>query len=258
MTYFLKCSAVLALVSALSAPALGDVIIGSNGDSDEGNLTGVTASAWIRSDDPNRRAGAETMFVGGTNGTNDFRAYLSFDLSGVSGTATGATLSVWSQGFDAFNASGGDQDLGPTALNVVQMSDTVTGFGDGGGNNAVIDGTGDPANWTNANGLYGPVIGTANVDIDNVTFGTRIDITITDLTYVNAAVGGTLTVGLQAPGAQSSGNRNFFAIAGTVENGSLAGDDTPPSLEINGVVPEPTSLALLGLGGLLAARRRHA
>jgi len=232
---------------------------GSGGDPDEGNLTGITANAWIRSDDAGRRAGGETVFVGGTNGTNDFRGYISFDLSDAFGTATGATLSVWSQGFDAFNASGGDQDLGSTALDVVAMSDTITGFGDGAGNNAVVDGSGDPANWTNASPLYGSTIGTANFDIDNIAAGTRMDITITDLSVIQSALGGVLTVGLQAPGAQSSGNRNFFAISGVVESGA-AGDDTPPSLEIDGVdtVPEPASLALLflSIGATLCTRTR--
>lgn len=257
MMYRLITASVVTCLGVLCAPAHADVILGSNGDPDEANATGITAAGWVRSDDASRRAGGETLFVGGTNGSNDFRGFLSFDLSGVSGTATGATLSLWSQGFDGFNASGGDQDLGLTPLNIVAMSDTITGYGDGAGANAVVDGTGDPAHWTNTNGLYGAVIGTADVDIDNVAFGTRIDITITDLAYVNAALGGTITFGIQAPGAQADGSRNFFALSGVVEN-TLAGDDTAPSLEINGVVPEPTSLALLSLGGMIVSRRRRA
>jgi hypothetical protein len=268
MTRITQILSATALTSLLTVPAMADVTIGSGGNPDESLLTGITAAAWLRNDDPTRLAGPGTLFVGGAStGANDFRAYLSFDLSGLSGTATSATLSLWSQGATTFNANGGVNDLGDTPLNIVAMSDTITGWGEGGfqgagANTAVVDGTGDPANYTNATPLFGAVLGTANFNIDTIANGTQMDISFNaaGLTYIENNLGGTLTIGLEAPdavaAAQNSSARNFFALSGVVENGS-AGDDTPPSLFIEGVVPEPGSLALLGLGGLMVIRRRR-
>jgi hypothetical protein len=254
-----------ALVAGMSAvaPASADVVLGSGGDADEANQVGVVGAAWVRNDQPTRLAGPETFFMGGAStAANDFRGYLSYDMSGISGTVTGATLSLWSQGATTFDANGGVNDLGPIALNIVAMSDTITGFGESAGNNAVLsDGT-TPADYTNVSGLYGAVIGTAVFDIDTITAGTQMDITFNaaGLTYIQNSLGGTLTLGLEAPdavaAAQNSGARNFFAVGGVIENGTPE-DDIAPSLTINGVVPEPGSLALLGLGGLALIRRRR-
>jgi len=50
-----------------------------------------------------------------------------------------------------------------------------------------------------------------------------------------------------APGAHSSWNSDDFRLVGDVANGGLAAY----------TIPEPTTLALVGLGGLLVARRRR-
>lgn len=251
------------VLGAFAMPSQADVVLGSGGDADEANQVGVAGGAWIRNDDDDRLAGPETFFVGGaSSGANDFRGYLSYDMTGLTGTVTGATLSLWSQGATTFDANGGVNDLGSIALNVVAMSDTITGFGESAGNNAVLsDGT-TPADYANTSGLYGAVIGTANFNIDTITAGTQMDITFNaaGLTYIQDSLGGTLTLGLEAPdavaAAQNSGARNFFALGGVVENATPE-DDIAPSLTINGVVPEPGSLALVGLGGLLLAKRRR-
>lgn len=255
----LRCVWLSAACVVASIDFAGGATVGSGGDPDETTLTGVTAAAWIRNDQSTRRAGPETLFVGGASaGANDFRAYLSFDLSNLEGTVSGATLSVWSQGATTFNANGGVNDLGLTPLNVVSMPDTITGWGESGFqgadfNSAIVDGSGDPADYANASPLYGAVIGTASFDIDTIAEGTRMDITFSDLSAVQSALGGVLTVGLEAPDAvalaTSSAARNFFALAGVNENTSTAGNDVPPSLEIRGVsaVPEPSTVMLLVL-----------
>ena len=70
--------------------------------------TGITAYGWIRSDDPGRIAGGETVFVGGLDGVRDLRGFVAFDLSGFgpADMITSATVSLWSQGATTFNANG--------------------------------------------------------------------------------------------------------------------------------------------------------
>ena len=200
-----------------------------------GDLTdsGITAYGWIRDDDAGRVAGGETAFMGTSNGSTMLRAYVGFDLSQFTAgeSVSNAVVSLWSQGATIYDANGGVQDIGETTLELRALP-PVTGFGDGFGNNALVNDL--PANWDNLNGLYGETaIATATANLDTIAFADEVQFHVTDA--VNAAIANgdlQITFGIVAPGAEAGGARNFFAMGGMVEQGASAGSEIGPNLRI--------------------------
>lgn len=218
----------------------------------------VLAFGWIRNDDANRVAGGETSFIG-TAGSQDFRGYVGFDLSGfsVGDIVTTATVSLWSEGGSTFNANGGVlNDANSIGLNLTSISE-ITGYGGGFGNSATVDGGGPSANFTNINGLYGGVIGSTTLDLDAMTPDQQVDIDVTAAIQAAIDAGNPkLTFGITSPDAIATGARNFFAFEGLDQGGG--GGTIGPNLSVDFTsVPEPASSLLFGLGGLLTLLRRR-
>ena len=223
----------------------------------------VLAYGWIRSDDPARAAGGETAFIGGTNGANDFRAYVAFDLSGfaTADNVSSATISLFSEGASTFNANGGiTNDANSIGLNVTALPE-ITGYGDGFGGTAVLDSDGTtPISWDNANGLYGAVLDTVTLDLDSLAVNEEVQLDVS--AEVAAAVSGgasKITFGFTSPDAIATAARNFFAFEG-VDQGAGTGGSIGPSLNVDftPAIPEPNSMVALAMSGalLIALRKR--
>ncbi|MEM6259380.1 MAG: PEP-CTERM sorting domain-containing protein [Planctomycetota bacterium] len=182
------------------------------------------------------------------------RNYHTFDLSSLSGTITGATLRIYVP-LDA-GALYQSSDLSET-INLFDVSTAASVLLDpdsdlsGAANNAYNDlGSG------NSYGSF--VVNSTDVD-------TYIDIDLTPnafaLADLNAAVGsGSWSVGGALVFNGSYGSSSSFISERVLGDGEdLVNGGLPAQLVLTGdnLVPEPSSLALLGLGGLIAMRRRR-
>ena len=250
------------LIAAPLSASAEVVNIGSNGAESPDAGGEILASHWIRSDDPDLQPPVgfrnETMFIG-TTGSTDFRGYLAFDLTQVTGdTINSATVSIWSEGATTFNANGATGgsasdatsiDLNLTAMGV-DIFTTPTAIQIAGGS--------DTATYTNlvSNGdQYGAVIDTVTLNLDAIAVDTQVDFDVT--AAIQAAIDANasqITFGLTAPDTLAIGARNFFAFGGRLRG--VQGTEIGPNLEVD-FVPEPSSLALLSLGGLMVLRRRR-
>ncbi|MEM7011740.1 MAG: hypothetical protein AAF585_09670 [Verrucomicrobiota bacterium] len=145
-------------IAMLSVPAFADVVhIG--GQSGNDIKSDVLAFGWIRSDGADLRAGGNSIFIG-AKGEHQFRGYVTFNISAFvsEDKIEKATISFYGEGANKHDANGPSvTDANAIKLCVTQL-ESITGYGNGAGNNAVIDSSGQIANWTNTHKLYGPDI----------------------------------------------------------------------------------------------------
>ncbi|MFT4550479.1 MAG: hypothetical protein ACI8XO_000390 [Verrucomicrobiales bacterium] len=218
----------------------------------------VLAYGWIRDDNAGNRHGGETAFIG-TAGSQDFRAYVAYDLSGfsVGDTINSATVSLWSEGGNTFDANGpSTTDANSIGLNLTSL-DEITGYGGGFGNNANTDVGGLAATFTNISGLYGATISTVTLNLDTMAINQQVDWDVTAAIQAAVTAGSSkLTFGVTSPDAIATGARNFFGFEGMDQGGP--GGNIGPNLNVDfTAVPEPSTGLLFSLGGMAFLLRRR-
>lgn len=174
------------------------------------------------------------------------RNYHAFDLTGLSGTISGATLRIWAD-VGAYDSSAGSETAGlfsvstPASVLDDPLSDTVAAAG------AFLDlGSGTS---------YGSFVTSAADD------SSYIDVVLNAaaIADLNAAIGGSWSVGGALQSIDGSYNVAFNLSERVLKNDSSTASEPPAQLVLTGsVVPEPSSLVLLGFASaaLLATRRR--
>lgn len=197
-----------------------------------------SADAWARQQGATYTAPlashATDLAVGPVSGSADyFRTYLAFDLSAES-EATDASLTLL--GAAATGAFAGIEN------NDLALNQTFTLFVTAG-------------NWDNAASMPGGT-DVASTSLDVATGNDQQDLVFTSTALkdaFNAALGGTLYLGIRSDGETLTPAANDRSFKWFSHSEDATGG---PILDYT-AVPEPTSLALLGLGGLLIARRRR-
>jgi hypothetical protein len=161
------------------------------------------------------------------------KSYLQFDLSAVSGTITSATLTVYS-----FLSNSDGKDY------------YIYGLNDGGNETwsaAAIDWFTAPGNVTTSGTALDPALTTQLAFCDFPAADGIQDVSQTDVTaFVNADTDNLVTFAFTAGGTAYMYN----VLAGTYYDAIYV-----PVLTLD-VVPEPATMLLLGLGGLISIRRR--
>lgn len=229
----------------LSALALNLGLVGS-ASADVLNL-GADIDSTIRSSSPDGdNTASSILFVGDTTTAGDFlRSAISFDLNQaelVGATINSVTLTMTVRSARTASADG-DIDL--------ELYELSQSFDAGITWNAR---TGS-ANWTAPGGDLGSNLVTVAGDPGTAAPNDTFDFSSASLTSSVASANGSSLYLLLKSGSEDNTADNLFIFASNVNttNGAagpvLTIDYTP--------VPEPTSLALLGLGGLCMLRRRR-
>ncbi|MEM9346025.1 MAG: PEP-CTERM sorting domain-containing protein [Planctomycetota bacterium] len=184
------------------------------------------------------------------------RNFHSFDLSGVSGTIETATFRIYAD-VGGYDSSAGSETVG---LFDVSVSTAVLA---------------DPNATANAaqGALVYDDLGSSNVGVaTDPTYGSFAVAAVDDASYIDVVLNAQAIADLQAAvdgGGSWSVGGALLTIDGTYnagfiservfKNDSTTASELPAQLVLTGdnLVPEPSSLALLGLGGLIAMRRRR-
>ena len=212
--------AALASCAVISVPAAAEVIIAS-----------FDSRSETDGDPGPTNATTSDLAVGPVSAGRSFRTYLTFDLTSATAVNPGGSVELVLQ----HTSSAGTPNVGNTSAlaQVFTLFEVASDW----------DGVASP-------GPEGTAIDTANVNVTTGNFGENLVFNGTGLlSAFNSAVGGTLYLGIKSD-AENTDARSFVWY-GSVEDG----EGNQPA--ITTVVPEPGSLALLGLGGLLVARRRR-
>ena len=180
------------------------------------------------------------------------RNYHSFDLSGLSGTITGATLRIY---VDSANSATG------APYQSSELSETINLFDV----NTPADVLLDPDSNTSLADLAYADLGTGNsygsLVVNSTDADTYIDVVLNAQAVIdlNAAVGsGSWSVGGALVFNGSYGANSTFISERVLMDNTSTLNDAPAQLVLTGtVVPEPASLALLTLAGGMLLRRRQ-
>lgn len=238
-----------ATVAMLATNAYADVTIDhtyrSNVRSNGGSLAGSYAVRAINTDSPN---------PSGTPIERE-RNFHTFDLSGLSGTITGATLRVWVDPKDGDPGSGiGNQTGAP-----YQSSDSSEDI-------LLYDVSSDASDLVNsptatefADIGSGNLYGTLTVNDDDAGEYIEAVLNAQAIADLNTAIGGLWSVGGALDFNGSYGANSNFISERVLHDDNNELNDLPSQLVLTGsVVPEPSSLLLvLGtVAGWAVLRRR--
>lgn len=245
---FLTGSLVLGLAAA--APAVGDVIsinISNGTDLASGDIAGVVpASNWNNIDVSGGPTVAPTALndSAGVGAGATFESTYTTSFNSLSGAGTGDANSTMMEGYMSVDITGdgGAEDSGQ--INIAGLGGVFTGDPDG---YSVIVYFDTDVNGQNAT----PRNHTVTLTPDNAAAVSQTG--LDNGTYAGAFV--------QASGAGVDANYMVFsgltAASFTLSMDSDVGRGAYNGIQIVNEIPEPGSLALLGVGGLLVARRRR-
>ncbi len=182
------------------------------------------------------------------------RNYHTFDLSGLSGTITGATLRVWVDPKDGDPGSGQGNETGAPyqssdPFEDILLYDVSTDASTLASSSPGIDAFDDLGT--------GNIYGTLRVAADDAGEYVEAVLNAQAVTDLNAAIGGSWSVGGALDFNGSYGANSSFISERVLHDDNILANDLPSQLVLTGsVVPEPSSvLLLIGVAGLAAARR---
>lgn len=205
-------------------------------------LTGL--DSFIRSksgEDHKNNSAAEALLIGEVSTADEMRGVFSFALTDP--LLAGATINSIS-----LLLTGERQDASSSGTMTIGLHEVTTSF-----TSSVdwVHTTHDTPSWTAAGGDFGSVLATVSADTDVFGAGDVHTYASAALTSAGAAnVGGTFSLLAKNQSVDATRSIFFYEAAG----GALV----EPRLIIDyTVVPEPSSTALLGLGGLALILRRR-
>lgn len=182
------------------------------------------------------------------------RNYHTFDLSGLSGTITGATLRVWIDPKDGDPGSGQGNETGAPYQSSDPFEDIL-----------LYDVSTDASTLASASpgiGAFedlgtGSTYGTLRVAADDAGEYIEAVLNAQAITDLNAAIGGSWSVGGALDFNGSYGANSSFISERVLHDDNILANDLPSQLVLTGsVVPEPSSVLLLICAASLAMARR--
>ena len=189
----------------------------------------------------------------GLTGGNEFRSFFVFDLSGISGTITGATLLVYNPVIPPDTGDGYTGD----ATETYQLTSSTSSPTDLQGNFASGSATGQTVFGTLGTGSVYSTYNASTADNGNTI---ALSFSSAGLADLNSAIGGQTGFGGRLTTlAGNNGTQTLFSFTDPTSGNGL--NDTPAIIlrlsTSNATAPEPaTLLLLLPVVGVIAARRR--
>jgi len=183
------------------------------------------------------------------------RNYHTFDLSGLTGTITGATLRVWVDQVDGAPGSGIGNETGAPYQSSDPFEDIL--LYDVSTDAATLAST-DPGVDAFNDLRSGNTYGTLRVDADDAGEYIETALNAQAIADLNAAIGGTWSIGGALDFDGSYGETASFISERVLHDDNNLGNDLPSQLVLTGsVVPEPASATLLLLTAAATLRRRR-